>query len=128
MQTAFVYVRFSHEEQRLGGSERRQIEAAEAYCKANGLTIDYSLKPDRAMSAYRGKHRQKGNLAGFVRKVQTEEVQPGSALIVESLDRLSREEPEQSLYFLLDLIHNGIEVHCLLDGKVYRNGKMDEMH
>jgi Recombinase/Resolvase, N terminal domain len=126
VQTAYVYGRFSHEEP-LGGSERRQIQAAEAYGKANGLTIDYSLKPDRARSAYTGKHRKKGNLADFVHKVQTGEVGLGSALIVESLDALSREEPEHTLYFLLELIHAGIEVHSILDQKVYRNGAVDEV-
>ena len=124
---AYSYIRFSHEEQRLGRSEERQLEAAERYARENGMKLDYSLKPDRAISAFRGKHRKKGNLAAFVKKIHSAEVKAGSALIVESLDRLSREEPENALYFLLDLIHNGIEVHCILDQKVYRNGKMDEM-
>jgi DNA invertase Pin-like site-specific DNA recombinase len=127
MQTAYIYIRFSHEEQRLGGSERRQLEAAVRYAREKGMIVDYSLKPDRAISAYRGKHRRKGNLSAFVEKIKSGEVKPGSALIVESLDRLSREEPEDALYFLLDLVRADLEVHCILDQKVYRKGRMAEI-
>jgi DNA invertase Pin-like site-specific DNA recombinase len=127
VQTAYAYIRFSHEDQLLGDSERRQSESAEAYAREHGMSIDYSLKPDRAISAFRGKHRKKGNLAAFVKKIQSGEVKPGSALIVESLDRLSREEPEEALFFLLELVRAGIEIHATLDRSVYRRGEMDEM-
>jgi DNA invertase Pin-like site-specific DNA recombinase len=127
VQTAYSYIRFSHEEQRLGRSEERQLEAAEHYAKEHGMVLDYSLKPDRAISAFRGKHRMKGNLAAFVRKVHSGEVRSGSALIVESLDRLSREAPEEALSFLLSLVRAGIEVHCILDREIYRRGELDEM-
>jgi DNA invertase Pin-like site-specific DNA recombinase len=127
VQTAYVYVRFSHEDQLLGDSERRQNESAEVYAREHGMSIDYSLKPDRAISAFRGKHRKKGNLAAFVKKIQSGEVKPGSALIVESLDRLSREEPEEALFFLLELVRAGIEIHATLDRAVYKRGEMDEM-
>jgi len=68
---AYSYIRFSHEEQRLGRSEERQLEAAERYARENGMTLDYSLKPDRAISAFRGKHRKKGNLGAFVKKIHS---------------------------------------------------------
>jgi DNA invertase Pin-like site-specific DNA recombinase len=127
VQTGYSYIRFSHEEQLTGDSERRQSEAIEAYAKEHGMVLDYSLKPDRAVSAFRGKHRKKGHLAAFVRKVESGEVKPGSALVIESLDRLSREEPEEALTFLLDLVRRGLEIHCILDREVYRRGEMDEM-
>jgi DNA invertase Pin-like site-specific DNA recombinase len=127
VQIAFAYVRFSHAEQLTGDSERRQSEAVETYAKANRMVLDYSIKPDRAVSAFRGKHRKKGHLAAFVRKVESGEIKPGSALIIESLDRLSREEPVEALTFLLDLVRRGLEIHCILDREVYRRGEMDEM-
>jgi Recombinase/Resolvase, N terminal domain len=91
------------------------------------MILDTSLRPDRALSAFRGRHRKKGNLADFVRKVAAGEVKKGSALIVESLDRLSREEPEEAYDFLRDLLRAGIEVHAILDKEVYRRGEMDEL-
>ena len=91
------------------------------------MALDTSLKPDRAVSAFRGRHRKKGNLAAFLKKVHSREVKPGSALIVESLDRLSREEPEFAYDFLREITSAGIEVHTILDKEVYRSGEMDEL-
>lgn len=39
MQKAYSYIRFSSPEQAKGDSYRRQREAAEAYCQANGLEL-----------------------------------------------------------------------------------------
>src|SRR5271166_4258786 len=127
IQIAYSYIRFSHADQLLGDSERRQSEAAEAYAREHGMALDTSLKPDRAVSAFRGRHRKKGNLAAFLKKVHSREVKPGSALIVESLDRLSREEPEFAYDFLREITSAGIEVHTILDKEVYRSGEMDEL-
>jgi DNA invertase Pin-like site-specific DNA recombinase len=123
---AYSYIRFSHADQLLGDSLRRQTEITAKYAEDHGMTLDDSLRPDLAVSAFRGKHRTKGHLADFVRKVQSGDVKRGSALLVESLDRLSREEPEEAYDFLRDLLRAGIEVHAVKDGEVYRHGEMDE--
>jgi DNA invertase Pin-like site-specific DNA recombinase len=125
MQTAFSYVRFSHPDQRKGDSLRRQTEAADIYAKKRGMTLNHSLKPDLGISAYRGRNRKVGNLAAFLRKVETGEVPPGSALILESLDRLSREELEESFDLLRSIVRSGIEVHTISDGRVFRKGEMN---
>jgi DNA invertase Pin-like site-specific DNA recombinase len=54
-------------------------------------------------------------------------VMPGSALLVESLDRLSREQVRKALRQLLELIDDhGIEVHTLADNRVYGPGTQTE--
>ena len=125
MRRAFSYVRFSHPDQRKGDSFRRQTDLAEAYAKEHGLVVDTSLKPDLAISAYRGKNRKTGNLAAFLNKITTGDVPRGSALLLESLDRLSREELEESFDLLRSIVRAGVEVHTISDRQVYRKGHMD---
>jgi DNA invertase Pin-like site-specific DNA recombinase len=92
----FSYVRFSSDEQKLGDSERRQVEAADAWVKRKGLTLT-ALKPDRGLSGYHGAHRKKGYLGLFLADVESGKVSPGSILLVENIDRLGREGPAEML-------------------------------
>jgi len=120
---AYSYVRFSSPEQAKGDSFRRQQEAAIRYCEAQGLelvsTKDYQFF-DRGRSAYKGKHLDDtGQLARFLSYVNDGTIPPGSFLIIESLDRLSRETVKDALPRFLDLLNKGINIYTSADGKVY---------
>src|SRR4051794_5242523 len=88
---AFSYVRFSSRKQSQGDSERRQTELAEAYCRRHGWTLSDKTFEDLGVSAFHGKNALVGNLGEFLRAVQSGTVPPGSVLVVESLDRISRQ-------------------------------------
>lgn len=123
MSKAYSYIRFSSPEQAKGDSYRRQREAAEQYCDANGLELvssrDY-LFFDKGRSAFRAKHLDDtGELARFLAYVEDGTVPSGSTLIVESLDRLSRERVKDALPRFLDLLNKGIRVYTSADGKLY---------
>ena len=120
---AYSYVRFSTAEQAKGTSVWRQKEWSRHYAAQNGFILDESLKPDRGISAFKGRNRTEGNLAAFLARVKDGTVPRGSALLVESLDRLSREEVEEALYAFLVIIRSGIEIHTC-DGQVYIRGKL----
>jgi len=120
---AYSYVRFSTAEQAKGTSPWRQKEWSRHYAAQNGFILDESLKPDRGISAFKGRNRTEGNLAAFLARVKDGTVPRGSALLVESLDRLSREEVEEALYAFLVIIRSGIEIHTC-DGQVYIKGKL----
>jgi DNA invertase Pin-like site-specific DNA recombinase len=109
MAKAFSYIRFSTPEQARGDSLRRQLEAAKDWCAQRGLVLDDTLR-DLGRSAYKGGHAQFGALRDFLALVESGEVERGSYLIVESLDRLSREAVLDALPRLLDLIAAGITV------------------
>jgi DNA invertase Pin-like site-specific DNA recombinase len=96
MTKAYSYARFSSDEQKFGDSERRQVEAAEAWCQRKGLTIE-PLTPDRGLSGFTGKHRRKGSLGKFLKEVESGRVPKGSVLLVENIDRLGREGPSKTL-------------------------------
>lgn len=120
---AYSYVRFSSPEQAKGDSFRRQQEAAIRYCEVEGLelvsTKDYQFF-DRGRSAYKGKHLDDtGQLARFLSYVNDGTISPGSFLIIESLDRLSRESVKDALPRFLDLLNKGINIYTSADGKKY---------
>jgi DNA invertase Pin-like site-specific DNA recombinase len=126
MKTAYSYIRFSTPEQEQGGSLDRQLKLSRDYAAKNGFTLDESLKVDRGVSAFHGRNRTEGNLAAFLARVKDGSVKKGSALFVESLDRLSREEVEEALYGFLDIIRSGVEIHTLSRTRtqVYRKGQL----
>ena len=118
MTLAYSYIRFSRPEQMRGDSLRRQLENARKWAEKRGLVLDDSLR-DLGISAFRGKNRIEGALAGFLKLVEDGKVPRGSYLIVESLDRISRESVLDVLPRFLDLIKAGVTVVTLTDGQEY---------
>ncbi len=117
---AYSYIRFSSPQQMQGDSLRRQTDASEEYAAANGLRLDYSLNlRDLGVSAYRGRNAAEGALAGFFTAIQTGYVAVGSTLLVESLDRLSRDQISYALTQFLSIINAGVTVVTLMDRMVY---------
>ena len=85
---------------------------------------------DEGISAFRGKHRDNPDtaaLAGFLHAVKSGRVPAGSYLIVESLDRLSREKIRPALTLLLNLIESGIKVVQLIPVEAVYDEDVDAM-
>jgi DNA invertase Pin-like site-specific DNA recombinase len=116
--TAYSYIRFSSPQQAKGDSLRRQQELRDAWVKKAGAVLDTSLTlRDEGVSAYSGGHRQNPDrhaLAAFLELVKRRRIQRGSYLVVESLDRLSREHIRPALTLLLNLIEAGVRIVQLL--------------
>jgi DNA invertase Pin-like site-specific DNA recombinase len=116
MTKAYSYIRFSTPEQLKGNSQDRQKMLAERYCKAKGLILDSTLK-DLGKSAFKGDHVRKGALGVFLEKIEAGEILPGSVLIAESADRLSREAPYNALKQFMSIIEHGISLVTLDDSE-----------
>ena len=117
---AYSYIRFSTSEQEKGDSLRRQVQQADDYAKQKGLILDDSLKlTDRGLSAYKGAHRTKGALGEFLKLVEEGKIAEGSILIVENLDRLSREQVLDALNQFTGIIKAGIKLVTLQDSMEY---------
>ena len=123
--TAYAYVRMSTERQLDGDSLRRQIAAAERYAAEQGLTLDLSYQ-DIGVSAYRGANLTKGALGRFLRDVEAGQVPAGSQLLLESLDRLSRDEILDALALFSRLINLGLTVVSLSDRQTYNREVLAE--
>ncbi|MBB3445882.1 recombinase family protein [Rhizobium sp. BK379] len=115
---AYSYVRMSSQQQIKGDSLRRQLELSEEYAKRNNLNLDNSLR-DIGVSVWTGANVKTGALGRFLELVQTGRVTAGSYLLVESLDRLSRERVIDALEPFLSILRAGIIVITLADRPVY---------
>jgi DNA invertase Pin-like site-specific DNA recombinase len=106
---AYSYIRFSTPEQAKGDSLRRQTEMAEAYCRRRGWTLDTSLTlSDLGVSAFRGDNALVGNLRTFLDAIKSKKVLPGSVLIVESIDRISRQGIDEGYDLIKGILKAGI--------------------
>lgn len=116
----YSYLRFSDPRQAKGHSIERQAAYAVEWANAHGLELDDSLSlRDEGLSAYHQRHVKSGALGVFLAAVEAGQVQPGSVLVVEGLDRLSRAEPIQAQAQLAQIVNAGITVVTASDGKAY---------
>lgn len=132
--TAYSYLRLSSARQITRADKdayrdgfRRQIALRDEYLEMHPhLKLDTKLVlHDLGVSGFTGANMAKagtGKLAAFRREVEAGRIAPGSHLLVESLDRLSRAHVNRALELLLSLVNAGIVVVTLADGKVYRDG------
>lgn len=117
---AYSYLRFSTPEQRQGDSARRQIEETRRYAVENGLDLDEALTfHDLGVSAFRSRNVEDGQLGVFVKAVDSGAVLPGSWLLVENFDRLSRADPLKALDLFRSIMDRGITIATVKDRQVY---------
>jgi DNA invertase Pin-like site-specific DNA recombinase len=131
MNKAISYIRFSDPSQAEGDSYRRQLAATQAYCKDKELELmsesEYMFF-DKGISAFSGKLRDDTTeLSRFLSLVKAGDIRPGTTLIVESLDRLSREHVRAALTQFLQLLQAGINIHTLQSKKTYTHDSNDDM-
>lgn len=120
---AYSYVRFSSPQQAKGHSYKRQLDRAQQYADENHLELvtesAYAFF-DSGKSAYTAKNMgHEGELKRFLELVGDGSIPKGSYLLIENLDRLSREKINIALPRFMDLLNSGIKVVTLTDGRVY---------
>lgn len=120
----YSYTRFSTPEQRKGTGRQRQDQLAETWCAKRGYTLVHNYS-DLGVSAYHGKNAVEGNLAEFLRCVDDGRIKPGAILLVESLDRLSRQQINKAAELFLGIVNRGITVVTLADDCTYSAEKLD---
>jgi DNA invertase Pin-like site-specific DNA recombinase len=124
---AYSYLRFSTPDQASSDSRRRQMTMAEKYAAEHNLKLDLSLSfRDLGVSAYRGKNAKEGALRAFLDAVELNLVPSGSYLLIESLDRLSRDRilTAQSLFMMI--IHAGVTIVTLGDQRTYSLASLNQ--
>jgi DNA invertase Pin-like site-specific DNA recombinase len=128
-QLAYSYLRFSSPAQADGDSVRRQTALRDAWLKRHPeVRLDTTLRMvDTGISGYRGRHRKnkKHALAQFLDLVERGRIPEGSYLVVENLDRLTREEPEESIPLLMNLLRVGIKIVQLSPAEIVFEKGMD---
>lgn len=114
---AYSYTRFSTPEQAKGDSQTRQTLAAQQWAEKHGVDLDSELSfQDAGVSAFDGSNVERGALGAFLKAVHRGEVPKGSWLLVESLDRISRQKPWKAAQLMASIAEEGVVVVDLSDG------------
>lgn len=108
-----------------GDSLRRQLERSKAFADEHSLLLDDSLQ-DLGVSAWKGRNFKTGALGRFLAMVENGQIPKGSYLLVESLDRLSREAVPDALTLFMAIINAGIVIVTLgEDRQVYSRDRLN---
>lgn len=123
---AYSYIRFSRPEQIRGNSLARQKEMSMEYCKEHDLILDTSLNLyDPGVSAFEGNNIDQGMLGAFLKAIKKGKVSAGSYLLIESLDRLSRQAVPTALKLFLSILEQQITIVTLCDGMKYEQDNLN---
>lgn len=115
MKRCFVYHRVSSEQQIDGSGIKRQAELLEQYITSRGILDQMDdqnpvILADPGLSAWKGHNITHGELGQWMEQVASG-MWDNSVLIVENLDRFSRQNPFQVLGYINSLVEHGISIH-----------------
>lgn len=120
---AYSYIRMSSDIQKKGDSLRRQLEASKTYAENNDLelvdAIDGHRFEDIGVSAFKSKNTQKGVLSVFLDALENGKIERNSVLLIESLDRLSRDKLSEALPLFINILNKDVEIITLADNQKY---------
>jgi DNA invertase Pin-like site-specific DNA recombinase len=124
---AFSYLRVSSAKQ--AGEDRsgldRQGDAFITFCDRHGLIPSLDPVVDKGISAYRGSNRRRGALAAFLEAARNGTIPEGSVLVVEDLDRFSREAPSYAEANLHQVFELGLAIGICRDDVIVDRAKYD---
>jgi DNA invertase Pin-like site-specific DNA recombinase len=129
---AISYLRFSSVIQGKGDSSTRQNASRDRWLEAHPEIPLKREMNDLGLSAFSGKHVAKGDLGDFLALCETKEFRAECArrdvyLLVENLDRLSRERILKALAQLEGILESGVKVVTLCDLKTYDSKSLDNV-
>lgn len=117
---AYSYVRMSTDLQLKGDSLRRQREASRKYAEKHGLELIENVDfHDIGFSGYTGENLTSGAFGRFLEAVRDGKIEAGSYLLVESFDRMSRQEPIIALKPFIEIVEAGLVLVTLDDERVF---------
>ncbi|BBT70651.1 recombinase family protein [Klebsiella sp. WP8-S18-ESBL-06] len=121
MKKAISYIRFSTKNQSVGDSTKRQTKYINDWLSRNpDYYLDDSLKfQDLGISGFSGANAKSGDFAEFLAAVEKGYIEPGSVLLVESLDRVSRQDIDAAGEQLRKILRAGVDVVTLVDSSWY---------
>lgn len=122
---AYSYIRFSSKKQEQGDSVRRQTELAEKYAQANNLTLSDKNFQDLGISAFKEGNRP--SLGDMLSAIEQGAIEPGSTIIIESLDRLSRQGIDITQQIIKSILHHNVFIASLVDGLLLNKHSVNDL-
>ena len=133
MALVYSYIRFSSKKQEQNDSVRRQVALGKAWIDAHPehvLDEQLTLR-DLGVSAFRGANldSEKGALGVFIElaKKPNSPIPKGSILMIERLDRFSRQQTRKAYRTFTDLIEAGVKVLVLEPTQLIDESNIDSM-
>lgn len=127
----------STKEQLKGDSKRRQDKAIKEYAEKQGYILAKKVE-DIGFSAFKGDHRKEESnrkkQASFIKIIKAFESgefdtsKNNYYLIIENMDRLSRQEVNKSIKFLIEILEIGVKLITLFDQKLYEYETLDQIN
>ena len=120
MPKAYAYVRWSTAEQGDEGrdSHHRQTTPLQAFTEVTGIPVVETVI-DKGISAFRGANARIGQLKGLLDRIESGEIEHGDYIIVESIDRLTRQKLTDSVDLIQSILKKGVRLHTVFDNKTY---------
>ncbi|WP_417831915.1 recombinase family protein [Terasakiella sp.] len=115
----YSYTRFSSAKQSKGMSVERQQTLVDEWCQRHDLTLKDKTFEDLGVSGFKGDHVKHGALGVFIQSVRDGVIKTPCALLIEDIDRLSRQSVDEALYLFQDIVRLGVEIHVIRDNQIY---------
>ena len=135
MPVAYSYIRFSSKKQEQNDSVKRQTRLRDEWLRQHPeMTLDTTISlQDLGVSAFRGRNLDPdwGDLGKFIDLAERQDspIEKGSVLLLERLDRFSRQRVSIAYTALMRLVQAGIKV-VILDPVAHQIDKenVDQLH
>ena len=118
MPKAYAYVRYSSAIQATGDSENRQLTALDLFESATGTKV-VEVIYDKGKSAFRGDNARSGNFKEMLDRMGSGAIHKGDYLVVESIDRITRQRVLDGVELLQGILKKGINIYTTVDKKTY---------
>jgi len=125
-QNAIIYARFSTAEQSKGYSLERQQRHGLEYATSRGWIVEKTIT-DEGRSAFHGANRLEGSALHEFELEARNGLHRGKALLVENVDRLSRQGAKAAAQLVWALNEQGVDVATWQDGYVYQAGNNGDL-
>ncbi|WP_060538711.1 recombinase family protein [Pseudomonas sp. NBRC 111125] len=118
MARAYAYVRYSSMKQREGDTVERQVTPLEAFTEDTGVAIAETFF-DEGVSSFRGNNAKFGELKVILDRIKSGELRHGDYLVVESIDRITRQKVFDGVELLSSILKSGVRIYTTTDKKTY---------
>lgn len=110
---AASYARFSSSGQR-ESSIQRQLKLAQDWCGKNDYRLDPKLSfVDKGISGWKGDNAKRGDLGKILAMQEAGLLNHVDVLLIENLDRFSRQTPRRAFKLFDQLLENGLPIQIL---------------
>ena len=125
MPKAYAYIRFSRLAQGTGDSENRQHNALDIFSEQTNIKVE-EVVYDRGKSAFRGDNTKRGNFREILEKISSSIIKKGDFLVVESIDRITRQRVFDGVELLQNILKKGINIYTTIDQKLIHIATLQE--